>query len=109
MQYAAKKETGISANNEGIIRTLDDLYHTSQQMLGKNNITFEDTRQLAGYVTQVRILLDELEHIETRLRRSETALSSITGLKQRYRELETLVKEARNSLQRKGPYSATAF
>jgi hypothetical protein len=100
MMYAATERTGMIANNENIFRTLEDLYLTSRLMLGKNNINLDDTRQLAGYVTQVRVLLAELEHIETRLHRSETALSSIGGLKQRYLELEGMVKEARNNLDR---------
>ena len=103
MMYAATEKKGMNANNESIFRTLDDLYRTSRQMLGKNNVNLEDTRQLAGYVTQVRVLLSELEQIETRLQRSETALSSIAGLKQRYRELEGMVKEARNTLHRNSP------
>jgi len=109
MQYTAAEGTGISANHESIFRTLDDLCHTSRLMLRKNNINLEDTRQLAGYVSQVRVLLAELERIETRLHRSETALSSITGLKQRYLELEGMVKEARNSLHRNGPADLAAF
>ena len=100
MQYADTKGTGISAENEGLFSTLDDLCHTSWHLLRKNNVTLEDTRQLADYVTQVRVLLTELEHSEARLHRSETALSSIAGLKQRYLELEGMVKEARNNLQR---------
>jgi len=109
MKYVAAKETGLYANNESIFRTLDDLYRTSRQMLGKTNINLEDTRQLAGYVTQVRVLLAELEQIETRLCRSETALPSITGLKQRYLELEGMVKEARNTLHRNSPVGRAAF
>jgi hypothetical protein len=100
MKHAATERTGMYAQNESIFRTLDDLYHTSLLMLGKNNVNLEDTRQLAGYVTQVRVLLAELERIETRIHRSETALLSISGLKQRYLELEGLVKEARNNLHR---------
>jgi DNA repair ATPase RecN len=100
MQDAAAAGTGISANNESLFSTLDDLYHTSWHMLRKNNVRLEDTRQLAEYVTQVRVLLAELERIETRVPRSETVLSSITRLKQRYRELEGMVKEVRNNLDR---------
>jgi len=109
MKYVATEETGLYVNNESIFKTLDDLYHTSRQMLGKNNVNLEDTRQLAGYVTQVRVLLAELEHIETRLHRSESAMSSIAGLKQRYLELEGMVKEARNTLHRNSPVGRAAF
>jgi hypothetical protein len=109
MQDADAKGTGMFANNETIFKTLDDLYHTTRQMLRKSTITLEDTRQLAGYVTQARVLLAELEHIETRLHRSETALSSISGLKLHYLELESMVKEARNTLHRSGPGDLAAF
>lgn len=109
MQYAPAAKAGTSANNAGILKTLDELYHTTRQMLRKSTITLEDTRQLAGYVTQVRVLLAELEHTETRLHRSETALSSISRLKQRYLELEGMVKEARNTLHRSGPGDLAAF
>jgi len=109
MQNAALERTGASANNESIFRTLDDLYHTSRQMLNKSNVTLEDIRQMAGYVTQVRVLLAELQHIETRRHRSGTALSSITGLKQRYLELEGMVKDTRNNLHRNDPLSLAPF
>ena len=109
MQHTVTEGTGMYVNNENIFKTLDDLYHTSRQMLEKNNATLEDTRQLAGYVTQVRVLLAELEQIETRLHRSDTAMSTITSLKQRYLELEGMVKEVRNNLHRNGSISTAAF
>jgi hypothetical protein len=108
MQQAATERTGISAENE-IFKTLDDLYRASRLMLGKKSITLEDTRQLAGYITQVRVLLAELEHLEIRLHRSPSALTSITGLKDRYFELEGMVKEARNSLHRTSQASLSGF
>ncbi len=108
MQDTAAAGTGISANNESFFSTLDDLYHTSWHMLRKNNFTLEDTRQLADAITQVRVLLTELERIKTGLNRSETALSTIAGLKQRYRELEGMVKEVRNNLDRNSPASPAA-
>ena len=99
MKYAAQETTDFSAKNEGFFRTLDDLYHTSRLMLGKKNTaTLEEVRQLAASVTQVRVLLAELEHHETRLHSSGTAFSPIPGLKQRYLELEGMVKEARNTI-----------
>jgi len=109
MQYADITDKNISVDNASIFKTLDDLYQSSRQTLLNKNVTLEDTRQLAGYVTQVRVLLAELEHIETRLQRSETALSYISGLKQRYLELEGMVKEARNTLHRNSAAPLTAF
>ena len=99
MQYAAPEGTVLSANNANIFKTLDDLYHTSRHVLGKNTVTLEDARQLAGSVTEVRVLLTELEHVETSLDRPVAALTSISDLKQRYLELEGMVKEVRNTLQ----------
>jgi len=95
----------IFADHESLEATLDGLYHTSRRVLRKSAINPEDIRQLADYVTQVRVLLAELEQLETGSHRSETALSAISGLKQRYFELEGMVKEARNNLHRRGPSS----
>ena len=98
----------IFADYESLETTLDGLYHTSRRILRKSAIEPEDIRQLADYVTQVRVLLTELEQLETGSHRSETALSAISGLKQRYLELEGMVKEARNNLHRRGPFSGPA-
>jgi hypothetical protein len=54
-------------------------------------------------------MLAELEHLEIKLHRAPSTLSSISGLKERYLELEGMVKEARNSLHRKGQSSRSGF
>jgi hypothetical protein len=95
----------VFADHESLATTLDGLYHTSRRVLRKTAMNTEDIRQLADYVTQVRVLLAELEQLETGSHCSETALSAISGLKQRYLELEGMVKEARNNLHRRGPFS----
>jgi hypothetical protein len=109
MQHAATERTGISSENDNIFRTLEELYRTARLMLGKSTVTLEDTRLLAGYVTQVRALLAELELIEIRSSRLLSAPSPVTGLKERYLELEGMVKEVRNSLHRKSQASLGAF
>lgn len=98
------KGRDVFADHESLVTTLDGLYHTSRRVLRKSVINIEDMRQLADYVTQVRVLLAELEQLETGSHRSETTLSAISGLKQRYLELEGMVKEARNNLHPRGPF-----
>jgi len=100
MQNAAQEGAGISADNKNILTILVELDHTARRVLGKKDVTLEDTRRLADYVTQVRILLAELELIDARPSRFGMALSSISGLKERYWELEGMVKEVRNNLDR---------
>jgi hypothetical protein len=100
MQNQAMQEAPACGYKEGIFRTLDELYHQSRHILAKNTVIFDDVRRLSGYIASVRTLLNELEFIEGRIRQSSQAIASLHDLRERYWELEGMVKEARNTLDR---------
>jgi len=96
MPNTALKDNWALPGDENILSTLEGLYHESRYLLMKSTVTPTDAQKLSGYVTNVSMLLTELEQLENRMRRSENALAAIHALKQRYGELEGMVKEAGN-------------
>jgi len=87
-----------SRDRDGIFSTLHNVYYESRSLLRRNDVTLEDARVLAQQVTDVRRLLADLACVETRLQRADHTLASIAELKERYSELEGLVKEVRNTM-----------
>lgn len=85
---------------EHILRDLYDLYHQSRSMLAGKQFTLQDARTLSASVTDVRILLTELGEIESRAPGGAQLTAAIRDLKDRYWELEGMVKEIRNGLDR---------
>ena len=88
------------SEREHIFSDLEELYWRSQHMLASRRFAFEDVRQLSVSITHVRTLLTELAEIEGRMPGSGLhTIAAIRSLKDRYWELEGMVKEARNNLE----------
>ncbi len=93
--------TGASAQErEQIFVSLLDLYTRSRSALEKSEFTLHDTHAMAEYVCQVKALLGDWEKAEAVKGYPSCSLSRINDMQFRYQELEGLVKEVRNDLQR---------
>ncbi len=85
---------------ENIFITLEELYSRSQRMLAARRFTYEEVRKLSVSITSVRTLLAELAEIESSVSRRPQSAALIRDLKDRYWDLEGMVKEARNNMER---------
>jgi hypothetical protein len=93
--------TGASAHErEQILVSLLDLYTRSRNALEKGEFTLHDTHAMAEYVSQVKALLSEWGKAEAAKEYTCGSLSRINDMQSRYDELEGMVKEVRNDLQR---------
>jgi hypothetical protein len=90
IEYASKRRT--------ILAALEPLYRYSQEVLARHDLTRSEAGLLADYLVRVRHLLSQLAEAETRLNEDRRAIEVIGNLKEKYLELEGLVKEKRNSL-----------
>jgi len=93
-------ETSILENRERIFANLNELCILSHSILTENQLNLQDAQRLSLSVTSMRVLLADLEQIEARLGRPDRTIVSVHTLKERFWELEGMVKEVRNSLDR---------
>jgi hypothetical protein len=84
-----------------ILQTVADLNNQTRTILTNEHITLEEARQLSHSITQMRVLLDELGSKAGRLYRGVPVPAAFGLMKELYWELEGLVKEVRNNLDRK--------
>lgn len=90
-----------AGERDEIFSTLNELYLHSWNTLANKNVSLEESLKLSDFVTNMKMLLTDLEQIENRLRSGGRTISSIKDLKERYCELESLAKEAKRGRQRK--------
>jgi len=99
-QNMLNSEPSITENRERIFVTLNELCCLSRSMISENTINLQDAQRLSLYVTSMRVLLADLEQIEDRLDRPDQTIASVRNLKEQFWELEGMVKEVRNNLDR---------
>lgn len=83
---------------EQIQAALDNLAGESARILKNNTVSFDEARLLAGYITELRQLLDELWQLEGARKPDESRTVALYRMKERFFELEGMIKERRNSL-----------
>ncbi len=95
-QIVQKPET--RKGREEIFRTLIDIYLRSRDLLLRRKVRLDDAVTLSAGITHLRLLLQELEQLESELKKSGRTNSLIIDLKERFLELEGMIKETRNDL-----------
>ncbi len=92
--------SAVSTELDQMFASLNELCLRSRDMLTEDKVTLEDARLLSRYVTEVRVLLAELLQLEGRLHMGTRLRAMLGDLQELYWGLESMVKEARNSLDR---------
>ncbi len=98
MQNQAIQEPGATKDKENVLSVLSDLYFRSRDVLTRAQVSLEDAVILSEGIMHLRMLLTELERLESGLKKRGLAISSVIDLKERYLELEGMIKEKRNNL-----------
>ena len=87
-----------TGDREEVFRTLNDIYLRSRDLLLRRKVRLENAVTLSDGITHLRRLLQELEQLESGLKKSGRTNSLIIDLKERFLELEGMIKETRNDL-----------
>ena len=98
MQNQIVQKPEARRGREEIFRTLIDIYLRSRDLLLRRKVRMEDAVTLSDGITHLRLLLQELEQLESGLKKSGRTNSLIIDLKKRFLELEGMIKEIRNDL-----------
>jgi hypothetical protein len=100
MKEESKKNFPAEGELDAILQAVSDLNNQARNILKSRQITFEDARQLSYDVAQVRVLLGELGSRTGQSYRGVPVPAAFGLMKDLYWELEGLVKEVRNNLDR---------
>lgn len=83
---------------DDLCASLMDCFQRSRSVLAKNRCTANQASELAEYVANIRMLLQELDHAVHLFVGDSVRVPSISELWKYYFELEGYVKELRNDL-----------
>ncbi len=98
---ATQNDMEIPAQQAMVIENLKTLMVSANRLIQGKNVTFPDAQILAGGIEKISRLIDQWADLENRFVPARPMAKEVRVLKERYHELEGLVKEVRNSLERK--------
>ncbi len=97
----AQNDMKTPAQHAVVIDNLKVLMASANRLIQGTNVSFADARILAGCIAKISRLINEWADLEDKFFPTRPMAEEVRVLKERYRELEGLVKEVRNSLERK--------
>ncbi len=103
----AQSEMKIPARHAAVLENLKALMVNANRLIKGENITFADAQILAGCIANISQLVNEWADVENKFFPHRPMAEEVRILSERFLELEGLVKEVRNSLERKQRPSAS--
>ncbi len=97
---AAQDKTNMPSEHAVVMEHLNELINSAHNLIEDKDISLAEARRIAGYITEIRQLLSEWADIERRLVPARPIAEIIRVLKDQSFELEGLIKESRNRLER---------
>ncbi len=97
----AQNEMKITAQYTEVIENLKVLTVSANRLIQGENVSLADARILAGCIAKISRLINQWADLENSFVPARPMAKEVRGLRERYLELEGLVKEVRNSLERK--------
>jgi hypothetical protein len=97
---AAQSETNIPSEHAMTTKYLRELMGDAHRVIEGKGISFAEAQRIAGCIAEIRRLLSEWADLESRFVPARPIADTVRVLKERSLELEGLVKEVRNSLER---------
>jgi len=85
-------------NGDEIRELLEWMMSEAERIISSQQLALDESSKLALYLTQIRLLLDELSSFEARRGATDPATFLAAGLLSRFLDLEGRVKEIRNDL-----------
>ncbi len=98
---AAQNEMNIPAHHAEVIENLKVLMACANRLIQVENVSLADARILAACIAKISRLMNQWADLENRFVPTRPMAKEVRVLRERYLELEGLVKEVRNSLERK--------
>ncbi len=98
---AAQNEMEMPAQHAAVIENLKVLMVSANRLIKGKNVSFAAARILAGCIVKISRLINEWADLENKIVPPRPMAEEVRVLRERYQELEGLVKEVRNSLERK--------
>ncbi len=96
----ALNETNVPTDHALITEDLRGLMSHANRLIEGKGVSFDEARRITGYIAEIRGLLTEWVDLENRFFPARPTVEKIRTLKKRSLELEGLVKEIRNGLER---------
>ncbi len=98
---SAQNGMKIPAEHAAVIENLKVLMVSANRLIKGKNVSFADARILAGCIAKISRLINEWAGLENKFSPARPVAEEVRVLGERYRELEGLIKEVRNGLERK--------
>jgi hypothetical protein len=87
-----------AGNADEIRELLEWMMSETERIISSQQLALDESSKIALYLTQIRLLLDELSSFEVRRGAADPATFLATGLVSRFLDLEGRVKEIRNDM-----------
>ncbi len=98
---AARNEKKMPAKHAAVIENLKVLMVSANRLIKSKDVSLADARILAGCIANISRLISEWANLENNFFPDRPMAVEVRVLRERFLELEGLVKEVRNSLEMK--------